>query len=115
MQAFVLPYYNLYFETVLGFSRQQIGLLSALRPWLSAPCAMLLCAVADRWRVHTALLVGCFSASVVLRCLMMVVPGNLLAVGAVGESRGADMPEVRACLLAAGEFAACSDNLLAAG
>eukprot|EP00775_Hariotina_reticulata_P002060 gene2060-2380_t len=34
-QAFVLPYLNLFFE---GFmTTEQIGLISALRPWLSAP------------------------------------------------------------------------------
>jgi hypothetical protein len=46
-QAFVLPYFNVYFDQ-LGFSKDAIGVLSALRPWLSAPCAVLLCALADK-------------------------------------------------------------------
>ena len=33
--AFLVPFLNLYFQR-LGFSKKQIGLLTALRPWLSA-------------------------------------------------------------------------------
>ena len=33
--AFLIPFLNLYFQR-LGFSKEQIGLLTALRPWLSA-------------------------------------------------------------------------------
>ena len=33
--AFLVPFLNLYFQR-LGFSKEQIGLLTALRPWLSA-------------------------------------------------------------------------------
>ena len=37
MAAFINPFLTVYFSK-LGFSGAQIGLLSALRPWISAPC-----------------------------------------------------------------------------
>lgn len=38
--CFILPYLNLYYSE-LGFSPEQIGLICALRPWVSAPAGML--------------------------------------------------------------------------
>ena len=35
--CFVLPFLNLYYANVLGFSSAQIGLLGALKPWMAIP------------------------------------------------------------------------------
>lgn len=80
--AFVLPYFNVYFDA-LGFSKEQIGTLSALRPWLSAPCAVALCSLADKLSCHTSLLVLTFTASLFLRCLLLLAPARFIAVAAL--------------------------------
>lgn len=50
-------------------------LVQGLRPWISAPCSLLLCAIADRLGIHRPLLLACFLISASLRgSLALVTP-----------------------------------------
>lgn len=80
-----MPYFNVYFADTLHFNKEQIGALSALRPWLSAGCQVVLCALADFLGAHTAILVLTWTLSVALRCLLMAMPAHFVAVA--GEQK----------------------------
>ncbi|KAL4423566.1 hypothetical protein ABPG77_004606 [Micractinium sp. CCAP 211/92] len=67
--AFLNPFLNLFF-TKLGITPAQIGLLSALRPWISAPCGSLIAGLADRWGAHRFLLLACYLAVTWIQGLM---------------------------------------------
>ncbi|KAL4431140.1 hypothetical protein ABPG75_006396 [Micractinium tetrahymenae] len=67
--AFLNPFLNLFF-TKLGIAPAQIGLLSALRPWISAPCGSLIAGLADRWGAHRPLLLACYLAVTWIQGLM---------------------------------------------
>jgi hypothetical protein len=58
-------------------------LLQGLRPWLSAPSSLLLCALADRFGLHRAALIAGFVTSVALRGALALAPPSLAAVGAL--------------------------------
>lgn len=45
-----------------GLRPSQIGLLSALRPWISAPCGSLVAGLADRWGSHRFMLLFTYVA-----------------------------------------------------
>jgi hypothetical protein len=67
--VFLFPYLNLYLAQ-RGLSSSQIGLLAALRPWLSAPVGMVGSALADKHQIHAQLLVATAAVSILLRsCL----------------------------------------------
>lgn len=88
--VFLLPYYNLYFKH-LGISGARIGLIAALRPWLSAPATSLWGWLADRYAIHRPLLLVTFVASTITRCCMALPLFNtqfatLLAVVLVTEA-----------------------------
>lgn len=53
-----------------GFGAMQIGVLCALRPWVSAPAGNLVVAAADAWGLHRAALVGTFLAALAGRVLL---------------------------------------------
>lgn len=80
--VFLLPYLPLLLDAC-GFSSQQIGVLSAARPWLSAPCSLLLCRLADSLNAHTAVLALSFGAAVGLRVSLLMVPSTVAVVSAV--------------------------------
>ena len=80
--VFFLPYLNVYLDEN-GASKQQIGVLSALRPWLSAPSAVLLTGLADKLDAQRAVLVVAFAASATLRTLLLVAPSSIFATGAL--------------------------------
>lgn len=67
--AFILPYYNLFFKH-LGISGANIGLIAALRPWLSAPATSLWGWLADRYAIHRPMLLLTLAASTITRCCM---------------------------------------------
>lgn len=50
-----------------GLSPSQIGQLSALRPWVSAPCGSLIAGLADRWGAHRFLLLFCYVAMTLIQ------------------------------------------------
>ena len=75
--SFINPFVNVYFAR-LGLSASQIGLLSALRPWISAPCGSLLAGLADRWGAHRGMLVGSYLGM------------TWIQVGVVGSGVGLD-------------------------
>jgi len=79
--AFLIPFFPLFFDG-LGFTSQQIGVLSALRPWVAAPSAVLLCRLADRLST-TVVLLACYIVSVSLRVSMAFVPGTFGVIAAV--------------------------------
>ena len=58
-------------------------LVQGLRPWVAAPCALLLCALADRLRIHRALMLACFATSVALRASLGLLPPGVADVAAV--------------------------------
>lgn len=60
-----------------GLHPSQIGLLSALRPWISAPCGSILAGLADRWGAHRFLL------------LFTYIAVTLIQAGAADERCGA--------------------------
>ena len=45
-----------------GLRPSQIGLLSALRPWISAPCGSIVSGLADRWGGHRFVLLFTYVA-----------------------------------------------------
>lgn len=53
--------------------------MQGLRPWVAAPCSLLLCALADRFGLHRPLLVACFGGATLLRALLGVVPAASVA------------------------------------
>ena len=58
-------------------------LVQGLRPWISAPCSLLLCAAADRFGIHRPLLIACFTLSAALRGSLALVPPSFAAVAGV--------------------------------
>ncbi|EFN59197.1 hypothetical protein CHLNCDRAFT_50056 [Chlorella variabilis] len=67
--AFLNPFLNLFFHRI-GLSPSQIGLLSALRPWISAPCGSIIAGLADRWGSHRPLLLACYLGMTWIQGLM---------------------------------------------
>lgn len=63
-----------------GLRPSQIGLLSALRPWISAPCGSILAGLADRWGTHRFLL------------LFTYIAVTLIQAGTADEGCGAAPP-----------------------
>lgn len=51
----LLPYLNLFFKQ-LGFSSEQIGLITFVRPWLCTPASFLLLGVADSMKIQRGML-----------------------------------------------------------
>lgn len=54
-----------------GLRPSQIGLLSALRPWISAPCGSIVAALADRWGAHRFLLLFTYLAVTFLQARLL--------------------------------------------
>ena len=82
----IFPYLNVYLAQ-RGLSSSQIGLLSALRPWMAAPASMAASALADRYKLHTQLLVGLGAVSVLLRSSLPLAASVPLPVGASHSSQ----------------------------
>jgi hypothetical protein len=62
---------------------QHPRLIQGLRPWVAAPCSLVLCALADRLRCHHAMLLLCFAAATALRGALAVAPGGVAGVSAL--------------------------------
>ncbi|KAL6785443.1 hypothetical protein ACKKBF_B00270 [Auxenochlorella protothecoides x Auxenochlorella symbiontica] len=58
--TFILPFLNIFYSDTLKFSAAQIGLLAAIRPWVSAPCGSIIAGLADRGRRHAVVLTACY-------------------------------------------------------
>ncbi|GBF88640.1 hypothetical protein Rsub_01539 [Raphidocelis subcapitata] len=108
-QVFFFPYISLFLQQ-LGWDPMRVGLVQGLRPWVSAPCSLLLCSLADRFRIHRAVLLSCFLLSVALRGSLSLLSGGggggvaavaglLLLAEAVGSPVGviADATVVAQC------------------
>jgi MFS family permease len=54
------PFLNLIFRRHAGLTEAQLGTLGALRPWLGLPAGAILSGVADKWRLHRAVLLVAF-------------------------------------------------------
>lgn len=74
--ACVFPFLNLFFRR-LGLDEQRIGLLGAVRPFVSMPAGSLWSGAADKGRRHRAVLLLTLCASVLARL-------SLSAVGRLG-------------------------------
>jgi hypothetical protein len=72
--VFLLPYLNIYLSQ-RGLSSSQIGLLAALRPWISAPLGMAASAAADQRKAHNALLLTAIAAATALRASLPLSEG----------------------------------------
>lgn len=81
--VFFIPYLPLFLKKELGWEPWRVGLVQGLRPWISAPCSMLLCALADRLGVHRKLLIGCYVASAALRGSLALVRPDFGTVAAL--------------------------------
>ncbi|PNH05854.1 Major facilitator superfamily domain-containing protein 6 [Tetrabaena socialis] len=84
------PFMNVYFYDS-GLSKAQVGLIGALRPWVSAPAAFLWTALADRLDAHRLVLMATFVAAVAARMLLLLPRGfgGLLAVVLLAQAVGA--------------------------
>lgn len=76
----ILPFLSIYYSESLGFTGAQIGLLAAIRPWVSAPSGSLIASFADRIRCHGAVLVACYIATTLLQGSMALVSSFLAQV-----------------------------------
>ena len=65
----MIPYYNIFFKS-LGISGTRIGIIAALRPWLSAPATAFWGWIADHYAIHRILLLSTFVVSTATRCCM---------------------------------------------
>lgn len=72
LQSFINPFLPLYYSRNLGFTPSQIGVLAALRPWISAPAGSIAAALADRLGSHRLVLLFCFLAATVLQSSIAV-------------------------------------------
>lgn len=77
--VFLFPYLNVYLSQ-RGLTSAQIGLLSALRPWISAPLSMGSTAIADKFKVHTPLLVVCFALTTIIRASIPLGSGVAMLI-----------------------------------
>lgn len=58
-------------------------LIQGLRPWIAAPCSLLLCTATDRLGIHRAMLITCFVLSTLFRSTLAIVPESISLVAAV--------------------------------
>ncbi|KAG2450232.1 hypothetical protein HYH02_000329 [Chlamydomonas schloesseri] len=65
------PFLNIYFQQ-LGLTHSQVGVIGALRRWVSAPSAFAWAALADRRNAHQAILLFTFVGSVAARLLILL-------------------------------------------
>ena len=88
-QVAIGPFLPLFYDRK-GFSKSQIGVLAAARPWISAPSAFVWSAIADHHSVHKLVLLLTFISATLLTSalyfassysilLLLVVSGQLLA------------------------------------
>lgn len=73
LQSFINPFLPIYYSRSLGFTPSQIGLLAALRPWISAPAGSIAAALADRLGSHRFVLLFCFLAATGLQSAIAFV------------------------------------------
>lgn len=64
--ASITPYFNVYFKQ-RGLSDAQVGVISAVRQWVSVPSSFLWSAAADRLQRHQAILTAVLVASTASR------------------------------------------------
>lgn len=62
----LLPYLNVFFQHV-GMRDSTIGMLSAARPWVNTVAGIVVPGVADKYRCHKALMMGCLVSLVLVR------------------------------------------------
>ncbi|KAG2442634.1 hypothetical protein HXX76_002718 [Chlamydomonas incerta] len=81
------PFLNVYYAMDRGLGKEQVGLIGALRPWVSAPAAFAWAALADRLHAHHWVLLGTFVGSTAVRLLLLLPRsfGGLLAVTLLAE------------------------------
>ncbi|GBG00109.1 hypothetical protein Rsub_12850 [Raphidocelis subcapitata] len=85
------PYINVVVFRAGGMSEQQIGVLSALRPWVSAPAAFLWSALADARRAHRAIFLAALALGAAARLGLAAASGfwAFAALSAASEALGA--------------------------
>jgi hypothetical protein len=72
-------------------------LVQGLRPWVSTPCSLLLCSLADRFRAHRFVLLFCFAASTLLRGALALAPPSFGAIAGlilVSDALAAPVPVI---------------------
>ncbi|PNW85282.1 hypothetical protein CHLRE_03g179350v5 [Chlamydomonas reinhardtii] len=81
------PFLNVFYAMDRGLGKEQVGLIGALRPWVSAPAAFAWAALADRLHAHQAVLLVTFVGSTAVRLLLLLPRdfGGLLAVTLLAE------------------------------
>eukprot|EP00879_Flechtneria_rotunda_P022677 GHRR01023949.1.p1 GENE.GHRR01023949.1~~GHRR01023949.1.p1 ORF type:complete len:444 (+),score=160.72 GHRR01023949.1:257-1588(+) len=88
--VFLFPYISVYLAS-RGMSPAQIGLLAALRPWLSAPLSLTASAAADKHKLHAQLLLASAATAAVMRSSLPLTDSvnMLFAVYLMAELSGA--------------------------
>ena len=92
----------MYYER--GFTTPQIGLLSMLRPWISAPAGNLIVTIADRSHRHRAALIICYVLAMLGRLALAQSSGfaaNMLYVAISEAAAGPMIVLVEAVVVAA--------------
>lgn len=92
----------MYYER--GFTTPQIGLLSMLRPWISAPAGNLIVTIADRSHHHRAALIICYVLAMLGRLALAQSSGfaaNMLYVAISEAAAGPMIVLVEAVVVAA--------------
>eukprot|EP00887_Chlorella_sp_A99_P003417 scaffold7.g3417.t1 len=87
----LLPFINLFYRQ-LGFSPQQIGLLCALKPWVSAAAGAGLLSLADSHKIHFAVLLATFFVQLLGRSLIPSVTSFLFQTVLALLTEAAAMP-----------------------
>ncbi|KIY96975.1 hypothetical protein MNEG_10987 [Monoraphidium neglectum] len=95
--VFFIPYIPLFLKRDLHWEPWRVGLINGLRPWISAPCSLLICSLADRLKCHRQMLVACYVTSFALRGALALVPSSFGAVAALvllGDALAAPCPVI---------------------
>jgi sugar phosphate permease len=82
----IWPYINIYFRQN-GLSNVQIGILAALRPWVSASASFVWSGIADRYSAHKIILISTLVASTIIRTSMAACAtfAAFFVIAALGE------------------------------
>lgn len=82
----VWPYINIFYRSH-GLTDSQIGILAAIKPWVSAPASFLWSGLADRYAAHKTIMLATFVTSTLTRTSVAVFStfAAFIVLAAVGE------------------------------
>lgn len=68
--VFFLPFLGIYWRKDCHFTTRQIGIIQALRPWVSAAAGYLLIPISDAWSIHYLMLLLTYALTMISRGLI---------------------------------------------